>query len=109
MVKGAGSGGISMANPETYGDKVLATAEDIPSVLKQLRLAKGLSQRELARKAHTQPSVICRLEKPSYRGHSLEMLQRIGSILGLEIAVQFVSRECWRADSGAEDADTGRP
>jgi transcriptional regulator with XRE-family HTH domain len=91
-----------MGNTKTFGGKVLATAEDIPSVLKQMRLSKGLSQRELARKAHTQPSVICRLEKPTYRGHSLEMLQRIGSILGLEIAVQFVRREVPGADSGAD-------
>jgi transcriptional regulator with XRE-family HTH domain len=71
---------------------VVAVADEIPAILRQLRVSSGLSQRELASRVGTKPSVICRLEKPTYRGHSLEMLRRVGSALGVEIAVQFASR-----------------
>ncbi len=90
-----------MSKPQLQARTVLATAEDIPSVLRQLRVTRGLSQRELANKAKTKASVICRLENPAYRGHSLEMLRRIGAILGVEIAVQFLSREAPAADADA--------
>jgi transcriptional regulator with XRE-family HTH domain len=82
-----------MKNPDRKRKVLTAGAEDIPSVLRELRVARGLSQRELARRAQTKASVICRLEKPDYRGHSLEMLRRIGAILGVEIVVQFACRE----------------
>jgi Predicted transcription factor, homolog of eukaryotic MBF1 len=51
-----------MSKPQLQARTVLATAEDIPSVLRQLRVTRGLSQRELANKAKTKASVICRLE-----------------------------------------------
>src|SRR5438094_9691246 len=55
-----------------------------------LRTAAGLSQRELAEKVATKPSVICRLEDADYQGHSLTMLQRIAAALGQKVEVNFV-------------------
>jgi transcriptional regulator with XRE-family HTH domain len=55
-----------------------------------LRTAAGLSQRELAEKVGTKPSVICRLEDTDYQGHSLTMLQRIAAALGQKVEVNFV-------------------
>lgn len=68
---------------------VVATADSLPAVLRQLREESGLSQRDLALKAGTTASVICRLENPAYRGHSLDTLRRVGAVLGLSIGVQF--------------------
>ncbi|MFL5341218.1 MAG: helix-turn-helix domain-containing protein [Gemmataceae bacterium] len=82
-----------MTETEAQASQVIASAEDIPEVLRQLRRARGLSQRELARLAGTRASVICRLENPSYRGHSLEMLKRVGAVLGVAVTVRFASRE----------------
>ena len=92
-----------MTNLDVEATTVLASAEEIPAVLRQLRGARGLSQRELARRVQTKASVICRLENPMYRGHSLEMLKRIGEVLGMEIAVQFASQETLKAESGAAE------
>ncbi len=69
--------------------RVLATVETLPTVLKQLREAQGLSQRDVARRAGTTASVVCRLENPSYRSYSLDTLCRIGAALGVEVAVEF--------------------
>lgn len=54
-----------------------------------LRVAAGLSQRELARRVGTTASVICRLEDADYAGHSLSMLRRIALALGRRIELRF--------------------
>lgn len=74
----------------TRSRRVVATADTLPAVLKQLREAQGLSQRDVARRAGTTASVVCRLEKPSYRSYSLDTLCRIGAALGVEVAVEFL-------------------
>ena len=54
-----------------------------------LRTRAGLTQKELAHRAGTTPSVISRLESADYEGHSLSMLRKIGSALGLAVEVTF--------------------
>ena len=55
----------------------------------ELRLRKGLTQKDLAEKVHTTQSSIARLESGSYRNLSLSYLRRIGSALGAEPHVKF--------------------
>src|SRR5262249_29867333 len=50
-----------------------------------LRIAAGLTQRELARRVGTTPSVISRLEDADYNGHSLTMLRRIAAAVGKRV------------------------
>jgi transcriptional regulator with XRE-family HTH domain len=63
---------------------------EIAQKVYDLRMAAGLSQRELAEKVGTKASVICRLEDADYQGHSLTMLQRIAAALGQKVEVNFV-------------------
>ena len=48
----------------------------------------GLSQRELAKRAGTTASVICRLEDADYEGHSLAMLRRIAAALDRRLEIR---------------------
>jgi ribosome-binding protein aMBF1 (putative translation factor) len=73
-----------------------------------LRIAAGLSQRELAEKVGTKPSVICRLEDADYQGHSLTMLQRIAAALGQKVEVNFVPAKSSRPPA-AQEARTAKP
>lgn len=66
----------------------------------RLRQKHNLTQKELAAKVKTTPSVISRLEHADYPGHSLNMLQRIATALNQRIEVKFVPfREKRRAAS----------
>ena len=58
----------------------------------ELRIAAGLSQRQLAELVGTTASVICRLEDSDYEGHSLSMLQRIASALEKRVEIRFRPR-----------------
>ena len=58
--------------------------------LRELRKSAGLSQRALAERVGTTASVICRLEDESYDRHTLDMLRRIGSVLGKRVEVRFL-------------------
>jgi ribosome-binding protein aMBF1 (putative translation factor) len=55
-----------------------------------LRIAAGLTQRQLAKLVGTTASVICRLEDADYEGHSLAMLRRIASALKQRVVIRFV-------------------
>jgi transcriptional regulator with XRE-family HTH domain len=66
---------------------------DLAQKVYDLRTAAGLTQRELAERVGTKPSVICRLEDADYRGHSLTMLQRIAAAVGRRVEVIFVPHE----------------
>jgi DNA-binding XRE family transcriptional regulator len=61
--------------------------------LTALRIAKGLSQRQLAQLIGTTASVICRLEDANYEGHSLAMLNRIAAALNQRVEIRFVPAE----------------
>jgi HTH-type transcriptional regulator / antitoxin HipB len=56
--------------------------------LRQLRLDKGLSQSELARRAATSQAAIARLEAGATNPR-METLQRVGAALGFELVVDF--------------------
>jgi ribosome-binding protein aMBF1 (putative translation factor) len=54
-----------------------------------LRLKKGLTQKELAEKANTSQSCIARLESGTYQNLSLSFLRRIGEALGVQPRIKF--------------------
>lgn len=54
-------------------------------MLKRLREAKGLSQRELAEKAATTGAYIAMLETGAKKNPSLEVLQRLAKALGVPV------------------------
>lgn len=57
----------------------------------ELRSQSGLTQRELAKRVRTTPSVISRLEDDDYRGHSLSMLHRVAAACGERVQIRFVT------------------
>jgi ribosome-binding protein aMBF1 (putative translation factor) len=63
---------------------------EVAQLIYDMRTDAGLSQRQLAKKASTTASVICRLEDADYEGHSLAMLRRIAEALGKRIEIRVV-------------------
>ena len=55
----------------------------------RLRIKAGLTQKELAQKAHTSQPAIARLESGNYRNVSLSFLRKVGEALGVEPHVKF--------------------
>lgn len=64
--------------------------DQVARKLTALRIAKGLSQRQLAQLIGTTASVICRLEDADYEGHSLAMLNRIAAVLNQRVEIRFL-------------------
>ncbi len=63
---------------------------NLAKTIVEMRQKRGLTQAELAEKAHTTQPVIARLEKGSdSRIPSLELLNRIAHALGKEIFIDF--------------------
>lgn len=56
----------------------------------ELRTGAGLTQKQLAELVGTTDSAISRLEDADYAGHSLKMLQRIGTALNRRLEIHFV-------------------
>jgi DNA-binding XRE family transcriptional regulator len=54
-----------------------------------LRKEAGITQKELAKRIGTTPSVISRLEDADYDGHSIAMLRRIAAALGRRVRIEF--------------------
>lgn len=54
-----------------------------------LRLKRGLTQKELAKKVNTSQSCIARLESGTYHNLSLSFLRRVGEALGVQPHVKF--------------------
>jgi DNA-binding XRE family transcriptional regulator len=80
--------------PERLAALEEARANDaIGRKIHELRIAAGLSQRELADLVGTTPSVISRLENADYDRHSLTMLRRIAAALNLRVQIEFVPAE----------------
>lgn len=65
--------------------------DDIARKIYDLRIAGGLTQRQLAKLVGTTASVICRLEDADYEGHSLAMLNRIAAALNKRVKIEFVA------------------
>ena len=79
------------ADPEHIAEYEQAEAEiDIARLIYDMRTAAELTQRQLAAKAGTTASVICRLEDADYQGHSLAMLRRIAAALGKRMEIRFL-------------------
>jgi transcriptional regulator with XRE-family HTH domain len=64
-----------------------ADSSQAARLIRRLRRAAGITQSELAERAGTTQSVISRLERDDYDGHSLSMLYRIGAALNRRIVV----------------------
>ena len=65
----------------------------IASLIYEARMGAGLSQKQLADKIGSRQSVISRLEDADYDGHSLTMLRRVASALGLKLEIKLVSAQ----------------
>ena len=63
----------------------------------ELRTKAKLTQKELAARVGTTPSVISRLEDDDYEGHSLAMLHRIAAALNKRVEIRFVALKGKRA------------
>ncbi len=63
----------------------------------ELRTKARLTQKELAARVGTTPSVISRLEDDDYEGHSLAMLHRIAAALNKRVEIRFVPLKGKRA------------
>ena len=72
---------------ESFG--AAKTNAEIARAVYRLRNAAGLSQRELAERVGTSPSVMSRLEDADYDGHSLSMLNRVAAALGRRVELRF--------------------
>ncbi len=66
---------------------------DVARAIYEMRTQAGLTQRQLAAKLKTSPSVVRRLEDADYEGHSLAMLRRIAEVLGKRIEIRFVNAD----------------
>ena len=64
---------------------------DVARKIHQLRTKAGLTQQQLAVRAGTSKSAICRLEDADYDGHSLSALKRIAAALDKRVEIRFVS------------------
>src|ERR1039457_2525799 len=64
---------------------------DVAQMIYDARTRAGMSQRQLAELVGSRQSVIARLEDADYEGHSLTMLQRIGTALGQRLELRFVN------------------
>ena len=67
--------------------------DQVARKLTALRIAHGLSQRQLAKLIRTTASIICHLEDANYEDHSLAMLNRIAKALNQRVEIRFVPAE----------------
>lgn len=74
--------------------------------IKANRLARGLSQDDLARLIDSGQSAISRLEDPEYGRHSIDTLMKLASAFDCALSVKFISFSQLALDS--EDLSTAR-
>jgi len=70
---------------------------DVAHKVYALRTGAKLTQKELAARVGTTPSVISRLEDDDYAGHSLAMLRRVAAALNKRVEIRFVPLKGKRA------------
>ena len=70
---------------------------DVARKVYALRTGAKLTQKELAARVGTTPSVISRLEDDDYAGHSLAMLRRVAAALNKRVEIRFVPLKRKRA------------
>ena len=84
-------------------------AADVAQQIHDLRVAAGLTQRELADRVGTTQSVISRLEGADYEGHSLAMVRRVAAALNYRVRLQYVPIEEGGPIEGTRENDAPRP
>ena len=62
----------------------------VARMVREARLRAGLTQKQLAERIGSRQPVIARLEDADYRGHSLTMLRRVATALGMRIQIRFL-------------------
>ncbi|MBN2327583.1 MAG: helix-turn-helix transcriptional regulator [Candidatus Omnitrophica bacterium] len=62
---------------------------EIARKIYDLRKEAGITQKELAERIGTTPSVISRLEDADYDGHSFAMIRRIAAALDRKVRIEF--------------------
>jgi transcriptional regulator with XRE-family HTH domain len=77
-------------------------AWDVALQIAALRKEAGLSQKELAERLHTSQQQVCRLESPSYEGHSLSVLRRVAQALDAKVRVVFERSDASKPSAVAE-------
>jgi DNA-binding XRE family transcriptional regulator len=68
------------------------TAEDLRRKIIELRILRGLTQADLAKKMGCEQSDVSRMEKKGYKGYSLSTLNKIGTALNANIEICFIPR-----------------
>lgn len=85
---------LNRRHPPTPADLKLRASfrhqNDIAELILLARTSAGLSQRQLAQRIGTSPSVISRLESANYNAHSLAILRRIATALQLQLQLRFI-------------------
>lgn len=78
-----------MASSQTYRRVFLETQRqiDLAVLVREMREAADLTQRELAERIGTTQSVIARLEDAEYSGHSLPLLKRIAAACNVDLTL----------------------
>jgi ribosome-binding protein aMBF1 (putative translation factor) len=79
-------------NRRTMLDEAYANVQ-ASQLIYDMRTNAGLTQAQLAKKNGTAASVISRLERADYSGHTLAMLNRIAAAVGRRIRLQAVPKE----------------
>lgn len=67
----------------------LSVPSQISLDMRELRQAKGMTQKELAQKLNTSHATIARWERIQYRGYTLSSLIEIARALDCTLSVQF--------------------
>jgi len=62
---------------------------DIALKIQKLRVRKGITQEELAKRIGTSQSVISRIENANYKNHTLSMLIKIAKAMDAHLTVDF--------------------
>lgn len=79
----------SLDERDAYVQAEVATA--LAHQIRAIRLQRGWSQAELARRMGTKQHVVSRLEDPSYGRHSLQTLMLLSRVFDTGLQVRFVS------------------
>lgn len=80
---------LLLQNPEVLSEyENLKVLYDIKREIVKLRLAQGLSQKDLAARVGTRQSAISRLESGEYNP-SVEFLSKVAHALGKELEIKF--------------------
>lgn len=79
----------SLDERDAYVQAEVATA--LAHQIRAIRLQRGWSQAELARRMGTRQHVVSRLEDPSYGRHSLQTLMLLSRVFDTGLQVRFMS------------------